>query len=92
MVKTTEPIRLTKNNRKKLLIKNEGFSTTTSYESRNFSESRRYTIENGSLMVEAKGKTSWADSRYDKKYKANDEETHRFLYKYLWELDTDIDE
>ncbi len=51
MVKITENIRLTKSNREKLLKKNEGFSTTTSYDSKNFSEDRKYTIENGSLMI-----------------------------------------
>lgn len=92
MVKITENIRLTISNREKLLKKNEGFTTTTSYDSRNFSEDRKYTIENGSLMIEKSGKTSWADSRYSEKVKADEEETHRFLYNNLWKLDTDIND
>ena len=92
MVKITENIRLTKSNREKLLKKNEGFTTTTSYDSRNFSEDRKYTIENGSLMIEKSGKTSWADIRYSEKVKADEEETQRFLYNNLGKLDTDIND
>ena len=89
-IKILDNVRLTKKNREKLLKKNEGFSVKTSYDSKNFSEDRKYTIENGSLFIEKSGKTSWADSRYSKREKASDEETHRFLYKHLFELDTDI--
>lgn len=83
-------IRLTKSNREKILKMNEGFSTSTSYESRNSSEYRTYKIENGQVIIEASGKTSWADSRYSKKYIADDEQTHRFIYNNLGCLNTDI--
>lgn len=79
-------MRLTKKNRQKLLELNEGLVLKTHYESRNFSESRVYKIENGKLWIRAVGKTSWAASRYDDWWEADEEETHRFLYKNLASL------
>lgn len=82
-------IRLTKNVRQKLLECNEGFSIRTYYEGRNSREERIYTIANGKLYIKAIGKSSWADSRYEKEWEALDEEIHRFLYKNLDDLNTD---
>lgn len=74
-------MRFTKGNRQQVLNDNEGFRTETHNTQNNFEEHRTYTISNGELHVRAKGKTSWADSRYDETYKygADDEETKRFL-------------
>lgn len=84
--------RLTKNNRKKLLEQNEGFTTRSFFKSRNSREEREYTIKDSKLLIRATGKTSWADSRYDKSWEASDEQTHRFLRKHLDKLNTnDLD-
>ena len=40
-------------------------------------------------FIQAKGNTSWADSRYEKEWVADDEATHRFLYNNLGVLNTD---
>lgn len=74
-------MRFTKSNRQKVLNDNEGFVTKTHNSQRNFTEDRTYTISDGELHVRARGKTSWADSRYDETYTygPDDEETKRFL-------------
>lgn len=82
-------VRLTKANREKLLKQNEGFSRRTYNKQRNFEETRIYTIIKGLLHIREIGKTSWADSRYDNERVATDEETHRFLYKFLSKLNKD---
>lgn len=82
-------VRLTKENRKKLLEQNEGFTQRTFNDQRNFEETRIYKIKDGLLHIREIGKTSWADSRYDKERVADDEETHRFLYKWLRKLNKD---
>lgn len=83
-------MRFTKKNRQQVLNDNEGFSRTTSYSSRNFSEDRIYSIVDGLLHIRTIGKTSWADSRYDETntYGADAEETKRFLrsFKNLLQL------
>lgn len=79
-------IRLTKAVRQALLDNNDGFTTSSYYEGRNFRESREYRIEDGELHIRSKGKTSWADSRFDDEWVADDEETHRFLYRHKDEL------
>lgn len=81
-------MRLTKDVRMQLLLQNNGFSTRTSYDSRNSEYERIYTIKDGQLHIREIGKTSWADSRYDKEWYANDEEIHRFLYSNLGKLNT----
>lgn len=82
-------MRLTKGNRKKILENNEGFSTNTSYDSRNYSFDRRYNIRDGKLHIEETRKTSWADSREERKWVADEKETHDFLYKHKDDLDLD---
>ena len=57
--------RLTKVNRQKILDQNEGFVATTSYDSRNSSYDRKYTVKDGKLHIQESGKSSWADSRYN---------------------------
>ena len=81
--------RLTKLNRQKILEQNEGFTANTSYDSRNSSYDRQYTVKGGKLHIQESGKTSWADSRYNKEWVATDEETHRFLYDNQWRMNTD---
>ena len=72
-------LRLTKAIREKLLQQNEGFTRSTYYDSKNFEEKRIYKIIDGVLHIHEEGKTSWADSRYNRDRIADDEETHRFL-------------
>ena len=81
-------MRFTKGNRQKVLNDNEGFSTTTSYSGRNFQDDRTYSIADGKLSIRAKGKTAWADSRFDDTniYGADDEETKRFLRRFRDQL------
>lgn len=81
-------MRLTKSVMEQILQQNEGFERSTSYSARNFSESRRYTITGGSLHVRSTGKTSWADSRYEEEFVADDDQTRRFLREHLYELNT----
>lgn len=76
-------LRLTKDVIQQLLNNNEGFEDTTSYSGRNFSETNHYTIEGGKLWRESKGKTSWADSRYDNKVVCDIDQTRRFLRERL---------
>ena len=82
-------MRFTKKNRQQVLDNNEGFTARTSFEGRNFRESRDYIISDGKLRVKVSGKTSWADSRYGNEYVygADDEETKRFLRKYKDDLE-----
>lgn len=82
-------VRLTKSVREALLKLNEGFSISTSYTGKNFRESRSYLIRGGELIIRSVGKTSWADSRFDKEWVADAKEVHQFLYKFLGSLNTD---
>lgn len=79
--------RLTKSNREKVLEMNEGFTARTYYSDDNSRESREYRIEGGKLHVHAVGKGAWGGSQYDEEWVADEEATHRFLYKHLNELD-----
>jgi hypothetical protein len=81
-------MRLTESVRLQLLAQNEGFETTTHYDGKNISNTRRYRIEGGQLRIRETGKTSWADSRYDNEYVADDDQTRRFLRNHLYELNT----
>ena len=81
--------RLTKKIRQKLLEQNEGFEESTYYQSKNFREERRYKIEDGKLRIRSIGKTSWADSRFDDSYDADESQTHYFLKKFFDALNTD---
>ncbi|MEU4290875.1 hypothetical protein AB0E63_21835 [Kribbella sp. NPDC026596] len=82
-------MRLTRDVRQKLLDQNEGYTTSTSYSGKNSSEDRYYEIRGGQLHVRAKGKTSWADSRYEQEFVADEDQTHRFLKDNLYALNTD---
>lgn len=84
-----EAMRLTREVRQQLLDQNEGFERETRDKRKNFEEHRRYLITGGQLRIRSTGKTSWADSRFDNEEVADDEQTHRFLRKYLAELNTD---
>lgn len=79
-------MRLTKDVREALLRVNEGFETSTHYNGKNFTESRKYRIVDGLLHVRATGKTSWADSRFDNTWVADNDATHRFLKANLHRL------
>ena len=81
--------RLTMSVRKRIIEQNEGFRTRTYYQAKNFREERIYTISGGVLHIRSVGKTSWADSRFDTEWIASDEETHRFLYEYQYEMNLD---
>ena len=81
--------RLTKTIRQKLLDNNEGKSIRTYNKQKNFEEERIYSISGGQLHIREIGDTSWSDSKYDDERIASDEEVHRFLYKFLDELNTD---
>lgn len=78
-----EKVRLTEAVRTMLLAKNEGFTTSTSYDSRNHSYIREYLIKAGQVIIREVGKTSWADSRYDNSWIADKDETLRFLRNNL---------
>ncbi|MCK1192127.1 hypothetical protein MXZ23_00590 [Streptococcus uberis] len=82
-------MRLTANVRQRILDQNEGYRYLTYYSDRNNSETRIYTVEDGKLFIESKGKTSWADSRYSDKREATNDETHRYLYNYISTFNTD---
>jgi hypothetical protein len=64
-------MRITKKVRQQLLDQNEGFEATTRYNSKNFTEYRKYTITNGGLRIHSQSKTSWADSRLEEEYPAS---------------------
>ena len=83
-----KPPRLTKAVRKQVLAKNEGYTTRTHYEGKNFREERRYEIKDGQVEVRSTGKTSWADSRFDTTGILDEEQEHRFLRNNLGALDT----
>lgn len=85
-------LRLTKGLIGKILDANEGFKDTTSYSSRNFSETNRYEITGGKLMKRSTGKTSWADSRFDETSECDIDQTRRFLRDRLDQLNTDFDD
>ena len=82
-------MRLTKKFRQQLLDQNEGFKTTTHYSGKNFRETRQYKISDGELHIHSTGKTSWADSRFDTEYTADEDQTRTFLRKFLDDLFTD---
>lgn len=82
-------MRLTKTVRQQLLDQNEGFERTTRYSAKNFSEDRHYKISGGQLHIRSRSKTSWADSRRDEEFVADDDQTRRFLNEHLHALNTD---
>lgn len=79
---------ITKEKRDKLLEQNDGFTDYSNFSSRNFNETRRYEIRDGELRISSKTNTSWADSREETEWTADDRETNRFLHKVLDKLDT----
>jgi hypothetical protein len=71
---------------------NEGFEksvTDTLGGSRNFSATNHYIIKGGKLLVRSVGKTTWADSKFDKITIADIEQTRRVLKKFIDKLKTD---
>lgn len=82
-------MRFTKDKIQQLLDLNEGFARTKSFAARNSKETNYYLIEGGKLLKRSVGKTSWADSRYDKSIVADIDQARRFLKDYIDELKTD---
>ncbi|MEV6925524.1 hypothetical protein AB0M46_13640 [Dactylosporangium sp. NPDC051485] len=82
-------MRLTKQVIQQLLDQNEGFKTSTHYSDRNNTNDRQYQIVGGELRIRSTGKTSWADSRYDEEFVADEDQTRRFLRNNLGALNTD---
>lgn len=82
-------MRFTKDVIQQLLDINEGFAKTKSYVARNSKETNHYLIEGGKLLKRSIGKTSWADSRYDKNMIADIDQTRRFLKEFIDELKTE---
>ncbi|KAA8996841.1 hypothetical protein F4V43_18350 [Paenibacillus spiritus] len=82
-------MRLTKDVIQKLLDMNEGFEKTTENVSGNFRETNYYLINDGKLLVRSVGKTSWADSRFNKNTIADIDQARRVLKKFMDALKTD---
>ena len=76
-------MRLTKDIVTKILLENEGMTRTTYYKSRNFRETRNYLVKGGKLLINAVGKTSWADSRFDEDSVADFDQARRFIRKFI---------
>ena len=76
-------VRLTEAVRRDLLAKNEGFTTSTSYDSKNHDYVRDYLIKGGQVIIREVGKKSWEDSCYDKIWTADKDEVLRFLRNNL---------
>lgn len=81
-------MRLTKRVVQLLLEQNDGFERTTQFSGNNFREHRRYRISDGKLQLRSTGKTSWAVGRFDSSFVADDDQTRRFLRKFLDALNT----
>ena len=81
--------RLTQKVRQQILDQNEGFTTRTYFENRNFREERIYTVRGGCLYVREIGDTSQSDSAYDQERRLDDDETHRFLCEHSWKMNLD---
>lgn len=79
-------MRLTATVLEQVLKLNEGFTWTTNNNQKNFSESRTYLIEGGKLLIQAAGKTSWADSRYKNTWAAEGADLRRLLHTVLHQL------
>lgn len=82
-------MRLTPRRQKEILEQNEGYTSSTHSSGKNYVEDRTYTINDGGLTIRAKGKTSWADSRYDDTYEADHDQTLRFLRENIDYLNTE---
>lgn len=82
-------MRLTKDVIQKLLDINEGFAKTKHFAARNLKETNHYLIKSGKLLIRSTGKTSWADSRFDKNTIADIDQTRRFLREVIDELKTE---
>lgn len=82
-------MRLTKDVLERLLRQNEGFTWETYYEGKNFRESRVYRITDGVLRVRSRGKTSWADSRFDDEFVVPSDSARRLVRTVLDRLNTE---
>lgn len=74
-------MRFTKDNIRKTLELNNGYTAHTYYESRNFRETNHYKIYDGKLIKRSVGDTSWSDSDFDDTEECDLETTRRFLKK-----------
>lgn len=82
-------MRLTKAVIEQILNQNEGFHDSTYFKDRNRREENFYSIEDGKLYIRRVGKTSWADSHYDKTFEADLDQTRRFIKSFVNLLNTD---
>ena len=71
--------RLTKQLMQEILDQNDGYTSTTHYSGKNFNETRNYEIKDGELHIRSTGKTSWADSKFDDSFVADENQTRRFI-------------
>lgn len=62
-----------------ILAVNDGLTSRTHYDGKNFSESRNYRVEDGELHIRSHSKTSWADSSATSEHVADDDQARRFL-------------
>lgn len=81
-------VRLTGDVRQALLDLNDGFTTSTSYLSKNSRTTWVYLIRDGVLQVREVGKGAFGGSHFDNTYIADGPATHRFLRNNLTQLDT----
>jgi hypothetical protein len=76
-------IRLTRDNIKKILYINEGFTQTANYKSRSFTENKRFVIKDGKLLIYTSSKICW-DKNVQNNIKVADlEQTRKFINKNL---------
>ncbi|MCL2187514.1 MAG: hypothetical protein FWC16_06765 [Defluviitaleaceae bacterium] len=76
-------MRLTESYIKEFLSNNEGFTKTVSYVAKNIKVATTYLIENGELVIQEVGKTSWADSKFDSKVIATIAQARRFIKTHM---------
>ena len=76
-------VRFTKELVQKILDLNDNYTTERIFKSKNFRETTSYLIKQGKLFVRRSGKTSWADSRFDKMYELDLDDARKFIKSEL---------
>lgn len=76
--------------RQQLLGQNEGFERSTSYSDSSLSVETHYRVIDGALHIREQGTTFGSDGNFDIERRANDEQTKRFLRRYLSELNSAV--
>lgn len=72
-------IRFTKENVKKVLANNDGFTDRTYHKEENFEEENLYTIKNGKLLMHSIEKGALGNSGYDSMTECDMDQTIKFL-------------